>query len=101
DVGVDLAEARGGAFQLRFADPGLAVEDLPLEVRAVHDVRVDQSDPSHARGGEVERGGRSEPAGADAQDGGGSEAQLPRGPHAGDGKVARVALALFGGQTGH
>src|SRR5437667_12560385 len=41
---------------------------MALEVRLVDDVRVDDPEPADARGSEVERCGRAEPAGADEQD---------------------------------
>ena len=44
------------------------MEDLPLEVRQVDDVGVDDAERAHARRREVVRRGRSEPARADQED---------------------------------
>src|SRR5205823_14249314 len=68
DVRVQGLEGGPGGVDLRRAEVGGRVDDLALEVRLVDDVRVDDPEPADARGREVERRRRPEPAGADQQD---------------------------------
>ena len=79
---------------LRLAEPLGRVDDLALEVRVVHDVGVDDPERPDARGREVERGRRAEPAGADQEDAGVEQLLLALLPDLGDEQVARVALPL-------
>ena len=79
---------------LRLAEPLGRVDDLALEVRVVDDVGVDDPERPDARGGEVERGRRAEPARADQQDARVEQLLLPLLADLGDQQVARVALAL-------
>ena len=72
------------------------MRDLPLQVRLVDDVRVDDAERADAGGGEVERGGRAEASCADQQDAGVEQLQLPLLADLGDQDVARVAGALLG-----
>ena len=72
------------------------MHDLPLQVRLVDDVRVDDADSPDARRGEVERRRRAEPAGADQQDLRVEQLQLPLLAHLRDQKVAAVARAALG-----
>ena len=77
NLGVELDEPLLGGLQLRAADVGSAVEDLALDVGEVDDVEVDDADPPHTGSSEIERQGRAEPAGADAEDLGALQALLP------------------------
>lgn len=69
DVGIGLAEARGGGLKLWFSDGGVAVEELALEVGEIDRIRIHQPEAAAPCGGEVKGGGGVEPAGADEQDG--------------------------------
>src|SRR5690606_6109408 len=66
-MGVDLTEAVFRALQLRFSDPGFAMEDLALKVGNIDVIRIDQAETAHAGGGEVEGRRTTQPAGADHQ----------------------------------
>jgi hypothetical protein len=97
-VRVDLEDRRLGRVDLVRADVRGAVDDLPLQVRRVDDVVVDQADGADAGRGEVERQRRPEPAGADEQHLGGLQALLPLDPDVGDDEVAAVAGDLLVGE---
>src|SRR6266849_2116649 len=51
--GVDVEHAIGGRVQFLAADVLSAVDDLALQVREIHNVEIDQSDPAHPGGGKV------------------------------------------------
>ena len=67
------------------------MEDLALEIGGVHHIGIDQAEPADSGGGQIERGGRAERAGADEQDGRVFQPQLPGLAHGGNEQVARVA----------
>jgi hypothetical protein len=66
-VGVQVGEGLLGAVDLRHADAVGAVEDLPLEVRSVDRVAVDQADRADARRREIERRRGAEAARAEQE----------------------------------
>ena len=72
------------------------MEDLALQVRRVDGVGVDDPERAHAGRGEVQRGGRAEPAGAEQQHAGVEELGLPGLADLGEQEVARVAVAALG-----
>ena len=80
-------------FELRSADVGGAVDDLPLEVAEVDGVEVDEAERADAGRGEIERRRRSEPAGADAQHARRLQPPLPFLADFGQQQVTAVALA--------
>ena len=84
--------------QLRSADVGRPVDDLPLEVAVVDDVEVDDPDPADAGGRKVHRSRRAEPTRADAQHA--ARLQLPLTVDADlrHDQVAAVALDFLVGQ---
>ena len=65
--GLSASIVRFAEIDLRLAEPVGRVDDLALQVRLVDDVVVDDAERADACGGEVERRGRAEPAGADQQ----------------------------------
>ena len=65
DERVDLLDRVAGRLGLGPADVGLAVDDLALQVGLVDRVELDDAERADAGRGEVEQGGRAEPAGAD------------------------------------
>src|SRR5262245_2040395 len=74
------------------------MEDLALQVCLVDDVRVDDAEGADACGGEVERGGRAEPARPDQEDPGLQQLQLAFLADLGDQQVAAVACPLLRGE---
>jgi hypothetical protein len=100
DEGVDPGDGLGGRLRLGPAHVGGAVDDLALQVRGVDGVVVDDADRAHACGGEVQQGGRAQPACPDDQDLGVLEPALPLDTDVGQQDVARVAGLLLGGQVG-
>ena len=65
--GLRASIVRFAESDLGLAEPVGRVDDLALQVRVVDDVGIDDAERADACGGEVERRGRAEPAGADQQ----------------------------------
>src|SRR5438552_6469513 len=95
-IGIERLERLTRRIRLRRAEALRRVNDLALQVGRVDDVRVDDAERSHARGGEVERGGRPETAGADEEHLAAKELLLPGLTDLGDEQVPAVALRLLG-----
>jgi hypothetical protein len=74
------------------------VKDLTLEVRPIDDVGVDDPEVADARGREVHRDRRAEPAGADDQHARLLESALTICADAGKDEVAAVPSQLFGAE---
>ena len=72
------------------------VDHLALQVREVDVVVVDDPERADAGRGQVERGRRAEPAGAEQQHLRVEQLLLALDADLGDQQVARVALALLG-----
>ena len=89
---------RFAGLDLALPDPVGRVDDLALEVADVDDVEVDDADGPDAGRGEVERGRRPEPAGADQERLRAEELRLAGRADLGDQQVAAVALLLLGGR---
>ena len=98
DVGVQRVDRLLGRVDLRHADPLAGVDHLALEVGQVDLVVVDDPERADAGRGEVQRGRRAEAAGAEQQHLGVEQLLLALGADLGQQQVARVALALLGGQ---
>jgi len=79
DVGIEPVDVPRRRLDLRLAHVGVAVDHLPLEVRALDHVAVDDPDCADARGREVLDDRRAEPAGADHERASVEEALLPPG----------------------
>ena len=99
-VGVQPFDEDPRRGRLRHPDPFGVVDHLALQVGGVDHVVVDQADRADARGGEVERGRRAEPAGAEQQHLRVQQLDLAVDADLGEQGVARVALALLGGHAG-
>ena len=65
---VDVAQAIGRRGELGSTDIRCAMDDLPLKIAEVDGILVDEPDRPHSGRGEVHNRGRSETAGADAED---------------------------------
>ena len=85
---------------LRHPDPFGVVDHLALQVGGVDDVVVDEADGPDPGRGQVERGRRAEPAGAEQQDLRVQQLELAVDPDLGQQGVARVAVALLRGHPG-
>ena len=84
--------------ELRAADVGRAVEDLPLQVAEIHDIEVDDAERADAGGGQVHRHRRTQAAGADAQHLGRFQLALTVHADFRHDEVPAVALDLVVGQ---
>lgn len=76
------------------------MKDLALKIRGIYHVRIHQAEAADTCGGEIHGGRRTKRAGADEQDGGLFQAQLPRLADGGDEQVARVSQDFFRQQAG-
>src|SRR5206468_1205707 len=68
DIGVQVLQRLLGRVDLRLPDALAVVQDLPLQVALVNNVRIDDADRAHASRRQIVRRRRPEPAGADDQD---------------------------------
>jgi len=91
DLGIERLEAGARSGGLRGADARRIEEDLPLEVVQRDLIVIDEAEPAHAGGGEVEGGGGAESADADDADAGVTELGLPGRTDVREDEVARVA----------
>ena len=65
DMRVQPSNRVGGAFDLRPADIGRAVQHLALQIGETHRIVVDHGQFSDTGGGEIQERGRADAAGAD------------------------------------
>ena len=96
DVGVDLAKRLRRRLDLRPADVGGRVDDLPVEVRQVDRVVIREADLSDPRGGEVDGGRRAETPSADEKDGRILELLLAGGSKFRENDLSAVTLKFLG-----
>ena len=94
-VGIELGDRDLRRLDLRHADPIGGVQDLPLQVRRIDRVVVDEADRPDAGGGQVEPGRRAEATGAQAQHLRPQQLGLPFFADLGQHRVARVAQRLL------
>ena len=99
DVGVVGEQGLLGRLHLGAVDVGGLVEDLALEIGAVDDVEVDESQRADAGEGEVESDGGAEPAGANDEHLRFDDFALPDAGDLGHDEVAAVALDHLGGES--
>ena len=94
-------ESRSRAASLfDFADIACAKRDLPLKIREIHDIEIDESEPPDASCGEIKSQRSAESAGADQQHLRVLELELTLHADFGHDQVAAVAKNLFVGKAG-
>src|SRR5258708_23303118 len=98
DIRVEFPDGVARRLRLRAAHVRLAVDDLPLQVRFVDDIEVDDAERAHPGSGQVQQGGGAEPASTHAEHPGVLQALLPGHSDLRDDQVARIALDLVNGQ---
>jgi len=94
DIGVQLVDVVGGALDLRPTDIGVAVDDLSLQVRALDDIVIDDSQPTDAGRCEILDSRRAKSAGTDNQDAPLEQPLLALGTDFVHDNVSRVAIEL-------
>ena len=92
DLGIQRVQPIARRLELRSADIGGAVNDLPLQVADVDAIEVDETERADAGGGEIQRRRRSETAGADAEHARRLQPPLPLHADFRQQQVAAVAL---------
>ena len=97
-IRVERGEGLLRRVDLPLPDPIQVVQDLPLQVRLVHHVHVDDSDGADARGRQVQRRRGPETTGSQQQHLGSEQLLLTFFADLGQQEVALVAVALFGCQ---
>jgi hypothetical protein len=95
NIGIDLGDSVLGGIDFRFSDPGFAVHHLALQIRAVHQVEIDDSQFPHPGRGEVEAERGTEPARADQENTARQEFLLSFQADFAD-QVAAVTFVLLG-----
>ena len=99
DVGIGLAQSRGGRGYLWLPDGRVVVEELALEIVGFHAVKVGDTERADACGREVKRGGATQPARANHEHPRGGELLLAGEPDLGEQEVPTVARE-FGRREG-
>ena len=87
-------QAVASGLQLRAADVWRAMQNLSLQVALVDVVEIDDAERADAGRGQIQRRGRPQAAGADAQHAPALEPLLPFHADLGQDEVAAVALDL-------
>src|SRR4030095_14735289 len=97
DLGLRIDVVQAILCRLQFASTDVlsSVKNLPLKIRKIDIVEIDNPDRSDAGGCEVKRGRGSESSGADAQHARSFESILPLGCDLGHNEMTRVALQFF------
>ena len=95
DLRIQRAQIRARRIDLAFADILGSVEDLALQVGEIDRVRVGERDAAETGGGEIERCGAAEAAGADDQRMRRAQPLLSLDPDLGEKDVAAVAEELL------
>ena len=80
------------------ADVARPVKNLALQIRNIDSIGIDQTERADSRRREIERGRRTEPARADAQDARRFDAALPSALHLGQEKMPRVTREILAAQ---
>lgn len=91
DLGIQIEDALARGIELLAPDVGRAVEDLPVQIREIDAIEVDEPDPADPRRREIGRNGAAEASGADDERGAGAESALAFGADLGKGDLAGVA----------
>lgn len=100
DVWIDLVNSCGGAFEFGFTHAAGIVKDLSMQVGFIDDIGINQSNLSDSGGRQIENSGRTQPAGADAENGGILQFFLTRFPELRQHRLAKVSV-LFPGRERH
>ena len=95
DVRIEILDAVARRVELALADRARAVKHLALQVRGIHDIEVHEAERADAGRGEIERGGRAEPAHTNEQHARALELLLSLEPDFGKNEVTAVAEDLF------
>src|SRR5208282_1438628 len=91
DVGIQIVEALGSCFDLWPSDVSGAEQNLPLQIRKIDRIEIDQADAADSCSGEIESEWGPEAAGADAEDFRLLKLELPLHADLGHDQVAAVA----------
>ena len=75
-IGIDFLDGVASTVDFFTANISGAMENLPLKIGKIHRVKIDQTNPSNASGGEIEGDRGAETSCSDAEDAGGLEALL-------------------------
>ena len=96
--GIERADRFGGTVHLWLSDPIGSVQDLPLEIRKLDHIRIDNAEPANPGSREIQRDGGAKPTGADDQDARAFEALLASDADPGQTQVPGVPVHFVTGQ---
>ena len=96
DMRVRVAQTIVGGFQFAATNVFRAVQNLPVQVRKIDLVRIDQSDRADSGRRQIKRGGGTESAGANAQNARRFQSALSLDADLRENEMARVTRELFG-----
>ena len=100
NVGVEVRQPLARRFALKFADIACAKSDLPLKIREIHDIEIDESQTPDTGGSEIKSQRGAQPPGANQQDFCVFEFELTLHAHFGHDQVAAIAKNFLVGKTG-
>ncbi len=98
DVGIQRLQKPAAGFDLGDPHVGRGVEDLPLQVREIHHVAVDQADRADACRSQIQRDRRPQTSGADDKDFGPAQFLLAFPSHLLEDDLPAVSFDLFFGK---
>ena len=90
-IGIDPINGLAGGLGFGPAHVRGAVDDLPLQIGKIHGIEIQHTQLADSGRGQVHRDGRTEAAGANAKDAGGTDFLLTSQAHFRQDQVSRVA----------
>src|SRR5213083_835221 len=99
DLRIDVAQSVSRRFQFAATDVLCPVKYLPLQIRKIDVVEIDNANCSYTCCRKIEGGRGPKPAGADAQNACCLQPALPISCHFGHDKVTRIALQFLSAQV--
>ncbi len=100
-VGVDGLHRLCGRLRLGASHILGGMQDLAVQVGDVYHVKVNEAQGAHSGRGQVQAGGRAQPASPDEEDARLQELPLPLTAHIGQDDLTAVAPYLFFRETEH
>ena len=92
DLGIYEAKLLFGGVDFSSSEVGVREDELPLKVRQLNRIGVDDPNSAHSSGRDINSGGNSKTPESNYQYGRALESQLPFGSHLGEDEVSAVSL---------
>ena len=94
DLGIEEAQLFFGGVDFSPSQIGFREDELPLKVRHLNEIGVDDPDTADPSGRQIDSGWNSKAPESHYQHGGALESPLPLGSHLGEDEVSAVSLRL-------